>query len=210
MSVQKVFLTFCFLSMHIFVYVYAQPIPIVSGKLIRKHILQLENDMEIDDIPLSYIRKHFDEMQIDRRNNFIENRDRKIHTYIVTSNLLDLKDNVRTAFIAANKIEERIGGNDYYKETVAIDFGQLPHKKGVINFKIIFNKKEEKYIVVGNTCAYSNTGTLILGAINTRGTDYRDVINHLTEVKLNDPKKCRIRPLPEKLAESLPPGTCGG
>ena len=196
--------------MHIFVYVYAQPIPIVSRKLIRKHILQLENDEEIDDIPLSYIRKHFDKMQIDWRNNFIENRSRKIHTYIVTSNLMDLEKEVRNAFVAANQNEEKIGEDDYYVETEAIDFAMLPHKKGVINFKIIFNKKEKKYIVVGNTCSYSNTGTLILGAINTRGTNNRDVINHLTEVKLNDPKKCRIRLLPEKLAKSLPPGTCGG
>ena len=200
MPVQRVIITFCFLSMYFY---YARLIEVrINARFLAKHTM--ESNKEIENIPLSYIREKFDEMQKDQSLNFITYRIREKHSYIVTSNLPALKNDIIKAYNMSTQFEYKTK-EGYFVKTGTINLAKLRHKKGVIHFKIEFRPDEEKYYIKDNTCEYSDKGTFILGAAYSRATHYEDEINHLSKVNLNIPKVCKVlRP------KSLPPrpGTC--
>ena len=165
----------------------------VDDSFVAKHVMK--SNLAVNNIPYRVILGRFKTVQ--DYPGFLNNEYRSRHSFLVTSNLNDLKNYLIGAF----KIYYTKGK---FTTSRPINFDNL----GILDFRIAFNVDEEKFRVLDKSCRYSSKGTLMLGAVRAWYTNYIYVINHLSDVHLHEPKMCNST-LQSYLSKSLPPGTCG-
>lgn len=159
--------------------------------------------MAVGDIPFGVILEEFMKVQdkADFINKKLKKNKREVHTFIVTPNLNETKEDLIKAFLMSEKIvDER---NINFTSTKIIEIGKL-RNVSVINFNITFKKDIRRYEAKKGTCIYSNKGTFGLGAMNTSQTEY--IINHLFMVKLHEFAMCTKDPPPP--TPPPPPHVC--
>ena len=202
MAVHRMCVAICFWCLYFFVRSSkSEPEFIVNDSFVDKHVMV--NDMAVGDIPFGLILEEFMKVQdkADFINKKLKKNKREVHTFIVTPNLNETKEDLIKAFLMSEKmVDER---NINFTSTKVIEIGKL-RNVSVMNFNITFKKDIRRYEAKKGTCIYSNKGTFGLGAMNTSQTEY--IINHLFMVKLHEFVMCTKDPPPP--TPPPPPHVC--
>ena len=194
MAAHSVFYVLCFLCLYFFVRQSSSEFKVSYG-FKAKHVLK--KDTAVNNIPFSFIRQKFNEVQ--NNDNFLENEFRPWHTFFVTPNLATFLKNLIEAYKMSNKMKEKYNKNFTSTNAIEIEKLQKNVNVGVIDIQIYFDEENRKYTIVDDTCYYSDKGTFRLGAINPMHMMDLHVINHLSNVELDNKEKCLMDP---------PPGSC--